>query len=92
MCNVRGANTQHPVPLQPNCAEKITGVSLQYKLRTHQGDVMGRTFLLLGMIFAIIDIPLFIFAIAGIESEWFAGIVEPMGLRERRVASRCIGL
>jgi hypothetical protein len=39
---------------------------------------MGRKFMLLGMFLAFIDIPLFIFAIAGLESEWFAAIVEPL--------------
>jgi hypothetical protein len=39
---------------------------------------MGRKFILLGMFLAFIDIPLFVFAIAGLESEWFAAIVEPL--------------
>jgi hypothetical protein len=39
---------------------------------------MGRKFILLGMFLAFIDIPLFVFAIIGLESEWFAAIVEPL--------------
>jgi hypothetical protein len=39
---------------------------------------MGRKFMLLGMFLAFINIPLFVFAIVGLEAEWFAAIVEPL--------------